>query len=318
MKKIMLLFFVLVTFFLVTGCGVFVKEEEQKIVKKNNGSQYNSVVLYFSATGNTENIAKKISEITNSDLVEILPEKEYTEDDLNYADDSCRANKEQNNALSRPKIKNNIDISSYDVIFLGYPIWWGTNPRIILTLLDTVDFSDKKIILFSTSSSSGIEKSVTDIKEYKSNLNVIGSKRFSSYETNKEIESWLSMLNIYSQENEIYIKVNDSVLSATLDDNSSSKALVDKLKQGDITIHMSDYGNFEKVGELGFILPANDKNITTEPGDIILYQKDKITIYYDTNTWNFTKLGKIDNVNKNELKKILGDGDVSVTFSLNN
>ena len=80
---------------------------------------------------------------------------------------------------------------------------------------------------------------------------------------------------------------------------------------------MSDYANFEKVGPLGFSLPRNDKSITTTPGDIILYQGNQITIYYDTNTWNFTKLGKIEDVTQKELKEILGNGDVTVTFSLN-
>ena len=80
---------------------------------------------------------------------------------------------------------------------------------------------------------------------------------------------------------------------------------------------MSDYANFEKVGPLGFSLPRNDKSITTTPGDIILYQGNQITIYYDTNTWNFTKLGKIENLTQKELKEILGNGDVTVTFSLN-
>ncbi len=322
MKKIVLVFFGIIFLSLATGCGAYFEKQEQNPVKGDNNvsniaSDYKSVVLYFSATGNTETIAKKISEITNSDLVEILPDKEYTKEDLNYSDDNCRANKEQNDDSSRPKIKNDIDINSYDVVFLGYPIWWGTNPKIILTLLDTVDFSNKKVVLFSTSSSSGIEKSVSEIRSYKQNLDIIGSKRFSGNETNNEIESWLSMLSIYNEENKIYIKINNDVLSATLEDNSSSKAFVQKLKQGDITIKMSDYGSFEKVGELGFSLPANDKSITTQPGDIILYQKDKITIYYDINTRDFTKLGKIDNVSQNELKKILGDGDVSVTFSLN-
>lgn len=322
MKKIILVFFSIAFLSLVTGCGSFFEKQEQNPVKEDNNvsniaNNYKSVVLYFSATGNTEKVSKKISEITNSDLVEILPNKDYTNEDLKYTDDNCRANKEQNDDSSRPKIKNVIDISSYDVVFLGYPIWWGTNPRIILTLLDTVDFSGKKVVLFSTSSSSGIEKSVSDLKNYKQNLDIIDSKRFSGNETKNEIESWLSMLSINNEENKVYIKINNNVLSASLENNSSSKAFVEKLKQGDITIKMSDYGNFEKVGELGFSLPANDKNITTKPGDIILYQKDKITIYYDTNTWDFTKLGKIDNVNQNELKNILGDGDVSVTFSLN-
>ena len=115
----------------------------------------------------------------------------------------------------------------------------------------------------------------------------------------------------------LYIKINNKTLSAVLEDNSSVDALLEKLKQGDIIIEMSDYANFEKVGALGFSLPRNDESITTTPGDIILYQGNQITIYYDTNTWNFTKLGKIEDVTQKELKEILGNGDVTVTFSLN-
>ena len=79
---------------------------------------------------------------------------------------------------------------------------------------------------------------------------------------------------------------------------------------------MSDYGNFEKVGDLPYELPTNDEEITTKPGDIILYQGNKITIYYDENTWRFTKLGNIGNVNAEELKEVVGRGDVTVEFSV--
>ena len=80
---------------------------------------------------------------------------------------------------------------------------------------------------------------------------------------------------------------------------------------------MEDYANFEKVGSLEFDLPTNDKQITTSYGDVILYQGNKITIYYDTNTWSFTKLGKINNVTQDELKDILGSKDVTVTLTMN-
>ena len=79
---------------------------------------------------------------------------------------------------------------------------------------------------------------------------------------------------------------------------------------------MSDYGNFEKVGDLPENLPTNDKNYSTKPGDIILYLGKHITIYYNTNTWNFTKLGEIENVTQAELKQVLGKGDCEVTFSI--
>jgi len=105
-------------------------------------------------------------------------------------------------------------------------------------------------------------------------------------------------------------------LTATLNDNSSSRALMELLEKGSITIDMHDYGSFEKVGSLPSSLPRNDTQITTEPGDIILYQGNQITIYYDTNSWNFTLLGKIDGITKAELKKILGKGNVTAVLSI--
>lgn len=85
---------------------------------------------------------------------------------------------------------------------------------------------------------------------------------------------------------------------------------------GYFTVDMSDYGSFEKVGSLERSLPTNDQSITTEAGDVILYQGNQITIYYDTNTWNFTRLGKVQGLSAVELKEVLGDGSVSVRFSL--
>ena len=108
----------------------------------------------------------------------------------------------------------------------------------------------------------------------------------------------------------------EKAYNVKLEDNTSSIAFAQKLKDGDIVVNAHDYENFEKVGNLGFTLPTNDKNITTESGDLILYQGNQITLYYDTNSWSFTKLGKVQNVSQNELKDILGSGDVVLTFSL--
>ena len=112
------------------------------------------------------------------------------------------------------------------------------------------------------------------------------------------------------------IHVNDTTFTATLADNSSAEAFVEYLSQGDLTLDMHDYGNFEKVADLPRSFPRNDTQIDTDAGDIILYQGKSITIYYDKNSWNFTRLGKIDNVNKKRLKQILGDGNATVTFSV--
>jgi len=105
-------------------------------------------------------------------------------------------------------------------------------------------------------------------------------------------------------------------LTATLADNSSATAFYQLLEKSPVTIKMSDYGNFEKVGSLGTTLPRNDTQITTSAGDIILYQGNQITIYYDKNSWSFTRLGKINDITQAQLKKILGKGDVTAVFDV--
>ena len=105
--------------------------------------------------------------------------------------------------------------------------------------------------------------------------------------------------------------------TATLTDNSSTRALVELLAKGNITIDMEDYAKMEKVGELGTNLPRNDRQTITGPGDMILYLGKHFVIYYDTNSWNFTRLGKIDNASQADLKTALGKGDVTITLSLN-
>ena len=112
----------------------------------------------------------------------------------------------------------------------------------------------------------------------------------------------------------LYITVGDQTLTATFADNPSAEEFRALLAQGPVTVTMEDYGGFEKVGPLGTTLTRSDERITTEPGDVILYQGNQITIYYGTNTWNFTRLARIDD--PTDLREKLGDGSVSVTFSL--
>lgn len=118
-------------------------------------------------------------------------------------------------------------------------------------------------------------------------------------------------------ENIMYIKVNGTTLTAELADNSTARALAAELEKRDITIAMSDYGNFEKVGTLGVSLSRNDEYIRTEAGDLIWYQGRSFVIYYDTNAYTFTRVGKLKDVTGAQLRSILGDGDVTVTLSRN-
>jgi len=119
-----------------------------------------------------------------------------------------------------------------------------------------------------------------------------------------------------SAENTMLITVDDKRLVVTLADNSSARALVELLRNGPLTVDMSDYGSMEKVGRLGTTLPTNDEDIVTGPGDVILYMGGALVIYYDRNHWDFTRLGKIEGATKEGLLEILGNGNVTVTLSL--
>jgi len=112
------------------------------------------------------------------------------------------------------------------------------------------------------------------------------------------------------------IKIGDTFFTATLADNSSVDSLKEMLAGGPLTLNMSDYANMEKGADLGVTLPQNNEQMNTKAGDIILYQGRTFVIYYDTNSWSLTPIGKIDNVDAESLKTVLGDGDVTVTLSL--
>lgn len=120
----------------------------------------------------------------------------------------------------------------------------------------------------------------------------------------------------HMEDHTMKITAGDTSFTATLADNSSVEALKELLAEGPLTINMSDYAGMERVGPIGTSLPRNDEQISTGAGDIILYQGNSLVIYYDTNSWDFTRIGKIEGVTGEELLEAFGDGDVTVTFSL--
>lgn len=115
----------------------------------------------------------------------------------------------------------------------------------------------------------------------------------------------------------IKIKVNDEILNVRLEQNSATEALLERLKQGDITVNTHEYGGFEQVGSLGFSLPREDTQIITKSGDLILYQGNQVTLFYGSNSWSYTKLGEVTNKSNNELKDILKNGNVTLVLSIN-
>lgn len=151
-----------------------------------------TLVVYFSATGNTKAVAEEISRLTGADLYEIVPADPYTDADLNYNNNDCRANQEMNDTSARPAIVSGvIDVSPYDIVFVGYPIWWGTMPRIINTFLDTYDLSGKTVLPFCTSGSSGITQSVSDFRAAEPGADVRDGLRASGA-NDSSIENWIA------------------------------------------------------------------------------------------------------------------------------
>ncbi len=160
------------------------------------------LVAYFSCTNSTKGIAENIAEITGADIYRIIPESPYTDDDLNYNNSSCRANREQNNPAARPAIEGKCEnIDNYDTIFLGYPIWWGAAPKVIYTFLESHNLDGKTLIPFCTSHSSDIGASDTNLHGLASGAKWIKGRRFSKNEPNENIEKWIESMDLNFNEN---------------------------------------------------------------------------------------------------------------------
>ncbi len=153
------------------------------------------LVAYFSATGTTRGVAEMIAEIEGADLYEILPAREYTEDDLNWHDSSSRTTLEQNDSEARPEMAGDpLSLEGYATVYLGYPIWWGEEPRILDTFVEAYGFDGVTVIPFCTSSSSGIGRSGTNLEENAGSGTWLEGRRFGGDVTEEELRSWIEGL----------------------------------------------------------------------------------------------------------------------------
>ena len=156
-----------------------------------------TLVAYFSATGNTEGVAEHLQAILDADLYEIVPAEPYSDDDLNYNVSDCRANREQNDPDARPAVDGTVEnMDGYDVIFLGYPIWWGEAPRIISTFLESYDFSGKTIVPFCTSASSGMGGSAENLAALAADTAWLEGARFAPGTSQEEVAAWVDGLGL--------------------------------------------------------------------------------------------------------------------------
>ena len=136
------------------------------------------LVAYFSASGVTKSVAEKIAGENGYDIFEIVPEEIYTPADLDYMDKNSRSTIEMNDKSFRPPIKQTCDVSSYDTVAIGFPVWWYTAPTIINTFIESVDLSGKKIKVFCTSGDSGVDKCVSDLQKTYPELDFAKGMRF--------------------------------------------------------------------------------------------------------------------------------------------
>lgn len=161
-------------------------------------STSNTLIVYFSRTGNTKSAAETISKVTGGTLYEITPAQAYTDEDIDYNNSSSRTTIEQNDKSVRPQISGTIENwQQYTTVYIGYPIWWGQEPRIMDTFAESYDFTGKTVIPFCTSASSSIGSSDTDLKSLASNKGTwTAGKRLTAQSSETEIKSWITELGI--------------------------------------------------------------------------------------------------------------------------
>ena len=150
-----------------------------------------TLVAYFSASGTTAKVAKKMAEAIGADLFEIKPETPYTGADLNWQNKNSRSSVEMNDRSSRPAIAvKAADMPQYDVVFVGFPVWWYREPSIIDTFMESYDFAGKTVIPFATSGGSGLGDSAVNMQKLAKGAKVVNGKRFSGSASAEELKAW--------------------------------------------------------------------------------------------------------------------------------
>ena len=306
-------------------------QEEQTDSEGGNDNNGKTLVVFYSFTGNCKTLSSALARYAEADVLEIQP----AEDGLDYAANNyaigsrliAAIREKPNEATSYPAIKPvDRNVADYETIIIITPLWWGNMAAIMQSYLfkEGSKMSDKKIGLIVSSASSSISSVVADAKRLVPDAQWMGealwinnSNRNKSDELIKEWWNGLSKSKD-NMPNEIKITVSKKTLSVKIEDNAATKALVDALREASISYEANDYGGFEKVGGLGRTLPSSDSQITAQPGDVVLYNSNQIVLFYGSNSWSYTRIGKIQYGTLEELKSFLqaGKGTVSVTLSL--
>lgn len=257
-------------------------------INNDSNSSSKALVAYYSLTGTTKKVASKLAEKTGGDLFEITPVNAYPTDHDDCAEIALR----EKNADARPELKTHVsNMEDYDIIFVGYPIWYYTAPMLIRTFIEEYDLKDKVVIPFCTSGGYGIEESVTDIRKI-TDANVLDGMRFrtsSDSAIESDIDKWFESIGLnnilnktaeYKETTKVILTINNKDISAVLNDSPASKDLISRLpltislSEGSrdycgginppLNYQNSDVHNGYKNGDLAFWVTGNDFVIFTK------------------------------------------------------
>ena len=290
-----------------------------------------TLVVYYSYTGNSQEIVNTLTSQIEADVMEILPaEKGLKYEANNYALgtqllNAIKAN--PNDASSYPAIDPVTTLlSGYKNVIIVTPLWWSQMASIMQTYLfqSASQMAGKHVGMIVSSYSSSISGVVSDAKRLLPNVTWMGDALWinASNHNNRAslIENWLKTLT-FAEKNttmdKMYITIGGQTQNVTLVDNDATRELVAALQDAPITVTLND-NNFEIWGSLGQSLTTKNEQMTAQPGDVVLYSGQYICIFYASNSWSYTRLGKIDGLSENELRTFLkaGQNNISVTLSL--
>ena len=309
------------------------KDDEAKAATVQEAGK--TLVVYYSYTNNCHEIVTSLTSQIQADVMRIEPaDKTQRYEANNYAIGTALLNAIKaapNDAASYPAIDpvSITDLSQYQNIIIVTPLWWSQMAAIMQTYLFNFGglMTGKHVALIVSSHSCGISGVVADAKRLVPNCTWMGDALWINNSNHRNraslIENWLPTLNFAEKQttmDKMYITIDGQTQAVTLVDNQATKTLVEKLQQAPVTVTLNSSGGFEIWGALGFSLPTNNEQISAQPGDVILYNGSNICIFYGSNSWSYTRLGKIDGLSESELRTFLkaGESNISVTLSLNN
>ena len=310
-------------------------DKEQKEQQGQVEDAGKTLIVYYSFSGDCRSIVASLTANIDAEVLEIQPAEEgldYAANNYAIASSLIAAIREKpNDANSYPAIKPvNRNVADYDTVIIVTPLWWSNMAAPMQSYLfqEGSKMAGKTIGLIVSSYSSGISSVVADAKRLIPEGKFVEESLWinNSNRGGKDglIKNWLSSFSNQSSDNQstmpehIKISVGGKTISIAIEDNNATMELVKVLRKAPVSYEANDYGGFEKVGNLGFSLPASDTQITTGPGDVILYSGNQIVLFYGTNSWSYTRIGKMEYGTLDELKAFLkaGQGMITVTLSL--